>query len=203
MRLSVRADSYSMAMRSSLIRRVESGQTRALDQIAHMRLVVEARNVVVGLRHQARLGEAALWIGVEQRQAAAMDEIVDERGDEDGLAGAGEAGHAQPHRRSAAGQRADQIGGGDSRLVGDGRDGRQGVLPPPIWERTGGRSKADGLQICCASFEALAPLGRLRMRNVSGGIPKSPHAEVRPRTCSGEPRSTQHGQSRRTNSAQQ
>ena len=51
-----------------------------------------------------------------------MDEVVDERGDEDGLAGAGEAGHAEPDGRldEVAGEVADiaeGIGGGPS----DGR----------------------------------------------------------------------------------
>ena len=58
------------------------------DQRLDMALIVEARHVVVGLRLEHRRRDAAARIGPEKRQAAAMQEIVDEGGDEDGLAGA-------------------------------------------------------------------------------------------------------------------
>ena len=67
-----------------------------------MRLVIEARHVVVGLRHQLAPGEPPAGIGLEERQPAAVHEVVDERGDEHGLAGAGKPGHAEPHGRRAA-----------------------------------------------------------------------------------------------------
>ena len=85
-----------------------------------MRLVVEARHLVVGLRLEPRFGEPALAVGVEERQPAAMHEIVDERGDEDGLSRARQPGDAEPDgRRAAAGDHPVEIGGGDPRLVGE------------------------------------------------------------------------------------
>ena len=84
---------------SSLIRRGRLRPDALLDEVAHMRLVVEARHLVVGLRLQPRPASRPLGIGLEERQPAAMHEIVDERGDEDGLAGARQAGHAEAQRR--------------------------------------------------------------------------------------------------------
>jgi hypothetical protein len=63
-----------------------------------MVLVLEARNRVVGLLLQDRARDAAALLGLEQRQAPPMDEIVDERGDEHGLAGARQSGHADAQR---------------------------------------------------------------------------------------------------------
>ena len=75
-----------------------------LHEIPDMRLVVEAGDVVVGLRLKPRLREPPLAIGFKQRQAAAMHEIVDQRADEDGFPRARQSGDAKPHRwRAAAG----------------------------------------------------------------------------------------------------
>ena len=67
-----------------------------------MGLVIEPWHIVVGLRHEPGLGKTPACPGFEERQAAAMHEVMDERGDENGLAGAGKAGHAEPHGRRAA-----------------------------------------------------------------------------------------------------
>ena len=64
-----------------------------------MRLVVEARHLVVRLRLEMAGEDAPLRIGREEGQPPARDEVPDERGDEDGLARAGEAGDAEPQRR--------------------------------------------------------------------------------------------------------
>ena len=78
--------------------RVESGQTRLIDQRLDMILVLEARHRVVGLFLQEGAGDAPGFLRLEQRQPAAMDEIVDQRRDEHGLAGARQAGDAEPQR---------------------------------------------------------------------------------------------------------
>ena len=63
-----------------------------------------------------------------------MQEIVDEGGDENGLTGAGEAGDADPHAWRAASDRSiEHIVEDDPPLVGNGREGRQEVLPVPMW----------------------------------------------------------------------
>ena len=111
-----------MVSRSSLIWRVDSGQTRSSTSAADMALVVEARHGVVGLRLELGAGDAAGGIGLEERQPAAMDQIVDQRGDEDGLAGAGEAGDAEPdRRRDEACGAVGEVGERQAGLVGDRR----------------------------------------------------------------------------------
>ena len=65
-----------------------------------MRLVVEARHRVVGLRLEPRpRAMRPLAHGLEHRQAAAMQQLMHQRGDEHGLAGAREAGDAEPDGR--------------------------------------------------------------------------------------------------------
>ena len=64
-----------------------------------MLLVVEARHVIVGLGLELGAAHPPAGIGLEERQPAAMDQVVDEGGDEDGLAGPRQAGHAEPERR--------------------------------------------------------------------------------------------------------
>ena len=102
-RVSVRAapprDWYSMTRRSSLMCRVDSGQRRSVDQRAHMVLIIEARHRVVGLRRKARARDAPARERLEHRKAPAADQPVHQRGDEHGLAGARQAGDAEPHRR--------------------------------------------------------------------------------------------------------
>ena len=61
-------------------------------------LVGEARDGVVGLRLQVGGLDAALGGGAELRHAAAVEQVGDQRGDEHGLAGAAEAGDAEPDR---------------------------------------------------------------------------------------------------------
>ena len=62
-------------------------------------LVGEAGDGVVGLRLQVGGEDAVLGLGLELRHAAAVEEVGDERGDEDGLAGAAEAGDAEADHR--------------------------------------------------------------------------------------------------------
>ena len=100
------------------------------DEGCDMVLVLEARHGVVGLMFEKGAGDAAGFLGLEERQPAAMDEIVHESGDEDRLAGAGKARHAEPHRGrdepgSAVGQRIER----DERLVGEGSQRGHGPIP--------------------------------------------------------------------------
>ncbi len=90
---------------------------RVAGEIGKMLLIFEARDDLVRLRFQIGAQQAPLGGRVEERQPAAGDEIVHERGDEHGLAGAGEPGHAEPHRRrneagSEVADIADGIAGG-------------------------------------------------------------------------------------------
>ena len=64
-----------------------------------MVLVIEARHRVVGLRLEPGAGDPPGRKRLEHRKAAAAREAVDQRGDEHGLAGARQAGDAEPHRR--------------------------------------------------------------------------------------------------------
>ena len=120
-----------MVSRSSEMARVEFRPVPRVDQRLDVILVLEARHRVVGLLFEEGARNASRLLRLEQRQAAAMDEIVDEGGDEDRLAGAGQPGHAEPERRreqrgGAARQRVE----GDPRLVGEsGQRGRQKTLP--------------------------------------------------------------------------
>ncbi len=99
-----------------------------------MGLVIEPGHIVVGLRHEPGLGEPLACAGVKERQAATMHEVMDEGGDEDRLAGARKAGHAEPHVWRAASDRSiEHVVEDDPHLVGNGREGRQDVLPGPMW----------------------------------------------------------------------
>ena len=62
-----------------------------------MVLVVEARHRVVRLRLQLGAGDPPRGVGLEHRKAAAAGQAMDQRGDEHGLAGARQAGDAEPH----------------------------------------------------------------------------------------------------------
>lgn len=62
-----------------------------------MILIGKTRHAIVGLWLQIGARQAVGVDHVEQRQAPAMDQIVDQRGDEDGLASPGEARHTEPH----------------------------------------------------------------------------------------------------------
>src|SRR4051794_16407329 len=58
-----------------------------------------------------------------------MQEVVDEGGNENGLTGAGEAGHAEPRAWRAASNRSiEHIVEDNPRLVGNGRESRQDIL---------------------------------------------------------------------------
>ena len=72
--------------------------------------------------------------GLEHRQATAMQQVVDQRGDEDGLAGARQAGDAEPQGRldQAAGAIGKRVEG-DQRLIGDGSDGMMTTCGPLPW----------------------------------------------------------------------
>ena len=63
-----------------------------------MVLVLKARHGVVRLLLEEGARDASGLLRLEQRQAAAMDQIVDQRGDEHRLAGTGQAGDAEPQR---------------------------------------------------------------------------------------------------------
>ena len=64
-----------------------------------MRLVVETRHRIVGLRLEPRTGDAPARQRLEHRQTSAMQQVMHQRRDEHGLAGAGEAGHAEADGR--------------------------------------------------------------------------------------------------------
>ena len=81
------------------MRLVDSGQRRSSVSARTMRLVVEARHRVVGLRLEPRAGDAAARQRLEHRQPPAMQQLMHQRGDEHRLAGAGEAGDAEPDGR--------------------------------------------------------------------------------------------------------
>ena len=81
------------------MRLVELGPAPLLGERAHVRLVVEARHRIVGLRLEPRAGNAPARKRLEHRQAPAMQQMVHQRGDEHRLAGAGEAGHAEADGR--------------------------------------------------------------------------------------------------------
>ncbi len=68
----------------------------AVDHVGDMVLIGEARHIVVRLRLQDGPRNAPGGICPKQRQSAAMDEIVHQSGNENGLAGPGETGDAQP-----------------------------------------------------------------------------------------------------------
>src|SRR5690606_39709085 len=71
------------------------GPTRWIaEQRLEMRFIVEPRDIVVGLRLQVSPQDAALRVGVEEWQPPAVRQIANERGDENGLAGAREPRHA-------------------------------------------------------------------------------------------------------------
>ena len=122
------ADSYSMVSRSSEMARVESGQTRSFDQRGDVVLVLEARHRIVRLLLEQGARDAAGFLRLEQRQPAAMDQIVDEGRDEHRLAGARQAGDAEPQRRrDKAGRALAQRVERDQRLVGESGERRQSV----------------------------------------------------------------------------
>ena len=64
-----------------------------------MLLVGEAGHGVVGLRLEVGAGDAALGHGGKERQPSAGNQAAHQRCDENGLAGARQAGDAQPHGR--------------------------------------------------------------------------------------------------------
>ena len=64
-----------------------------------MVFIVEARHRVVGLRRKPRLRDPPGGERLEDRKTTATGEAVNQRGDEDGLAGARQAGDAEPNGR--------------------------------------------------------------------------------------------------------
>ena len=102
---------------------------RIAGEVGEVLLVFEAGHGVVGLRLQIGAGETALRRRSKNGKPRARDEIVHERGDEHGLAGAREAGHAEPNRRR------DEVGGIIAEIAEDvarglrvGRDRHAGFL---------------------------------------------------------------------------
>ena len=90
-----------------------------------MGFIVEARNGVVWLRLQGGAGEATGRHRLEQRQASALDQIVDEGGDEHGFTGARQTGDAEPNGRGyQSGGEIREIVNCDPRVVGKGRQGQ-------------------------------------------------------------------------------
>ncbi len=79
--------------------RVDCGHCALADQRADMVLVLETGNVHVRLRLERRARDAPGRMRLEQRQAAAANEIVDQRGDEDRLARARQPRDAETQRR--------------------------------------------------------------------------------------------------------
>ena len=116
--------SNSIVRRNCEMRRVDCGQWRSAPlERGQMLLIGEARHRVVGLRLEMGAGDAPLRRRAQHRQAAAADQIVDERGDEDGLAGARQARHAEPQAsaREIIGERTRH----DARFEGQiGEDGQ-------------------------------------------------------------------------------
>ena len=68
-------------------------------QRGEMAFVIEARHVGIGLWPQPRRLEAARGHRVDEGQPPGLEQIVDERGDEDGLARPPQAGDADADRR--------------------------------------------------------------------------------------------------------
>ncbi len=64
-----------------------------------MLFVAEARNGVIGLRREPRAFDATRGEQLEHRKAAAAGQSMDDRRDENRLAGARQAGDPEPHRR--------------------------------------------------------------------------------------------------------
>ncbi|MNL48973.1 hypothetical protein D3C87_1718740 [compost metagenome] len=76
-----------------------------------MVFILKARHGVVRLRFQPGRSDTARLQRLEQRQPPAMQQVMDQRRDEHGLAGARQAGHAEPQRRI------DEIGGAVRNIV--------------------------------------------------------------------------------------
>ena len=70
-----------------------------LDQGADVVLIGEAWHRIVRLRLQPGAGDPPRGVGLEHRKPAAAGEAMDQRGDEHRLAGARQAGDAEPDRR--------------------------------------------------------------------------------------------------------
>ena len=64
-----------------------------------MRLVIEARDRIVGLRFEPRARDAPAGKRLEHGQTSAMQKVMHQRGDEHRLARAREAGDAEPDGR--------------------------------------------------------------------------------------------------------
>ncbi len=68
--------------------RVDFGPDAIVDQRRYVILVLESGNGIVWLFLEERPGDAAGFLRLEQRQAPAMDQIVDKGGDKHRLASA-------------------------------------------------------------------------------------------------------------------
>ena len=70
-----------------------------VDQGADVAFVVETRHRVVRLRLEPRAADAAACERLEDRKTAAAQQSMHQRGNEDRLAGARQAGDAEPYGR--------------------------------------------------------------------------------------------------------
>ena len=70
-----------------------------VDQRVQMALIIEPRHRIVRLRRQIGARHAAGRHRLEHRETSAAQQAMDQRGDEDGLAGVGKAGDPEPDRR--------------------------------------------------------------------------------------------------------
>ena len=128
-----RRGSYSTVTRNCEIWRVLSGQWRsAAVSASSVLLIGEARHVVVGLRLQPGAQDAAFAQATRRTGSRPpFEQGVDERGDEHGLAGARQAGDAEPHGGvHEAGGEIRKPARGDARAVND--VGKRNDLSEPL-----------------------------------------------------------------------
>ena len=104
---------------------------RICRQRRHMLLISETRNGGVWIFGELGADEAPIGQRREAGQASLGQQIMHQRGDENGFSGARQPGHAQPQGRGQDPAGAiGKIGEGNAQFVGDrGRRLRQGVSP--------------------------------------------------------------------------
>ena len=133
-------------LRPAAVRAAEAGE---------MLLVGEARHGVVGLRLEPRARDASLGGRGEHRQPRPCDQIVDERGQEHGLAGARQAGHAQA--QPAAGKVIAERAGDEPGLEDEIGENRQGLVPGKSTRlfRRGGPVWTEGQSVSAPSSDGV------------------------------------------------
>ena len=70
-----------------------------IDQRVQMAFIVEPRHRIIRLRRKISASDAAGGHRLEHRETSAAQQAMDQRGDEDGLAGVGKPGDPEPDRR--------------------------------------------------------------------------------------------------------